>query len=254
MTFFDTASPVLQFKQTDLTDLELQNLDLHNLYGSLQIQWRLGNFTVLNSLYTQVDQSFLIWGAVCFVIFTTAQFSTLSWEAQAQWGTGLTAMGTGAMVYLSYHWSKQERVRWMMYAWAGLMGLGVGLTDWAIATGWGPLLMGLCPLWLGLCALGYGITGWGLRSRALVLAGVVHGLTLGILPWFPQWQWLITGLVMGFSLWVLAELRWDMRPSVRSQGESSGGDSASGDSRVRSSISPAPAMATTLGDAIGFHA
>lgn len=207
MAFFDLASPMLQAKPRNL---DLASLGLSRI---LYIRWRLGNLTLLSRLYTPVDQSLLLWGAVSALIFTVAQFSTLDWLTQANLDMALTAFGTIAMLYLSQDWGQREGILWIGWVWAVLMGAGVALTNLAILNTWSVVLLNLCPLWLGLCAVGYGITGWGLRSRAMFLTGAVHGGAIGLLPWCAPWQFLVTGLVMGCSLWILAELRWDMRPT-----------------------------------------
>ncbi|MGA1474852.1 MAG: hypothetical protein ACO4AI_06740 [Prochlorothrix sp.] len=204
MAFFDWASPMLQAKPREL---DLAALGFANIR---YIHWQLGNLTLLQRIYTPVDQAFLLWGLICLVIFLTAQFSTLDWLTQAALDTSLTLLGTLAMLHLSHDWSKREGVLWMGWVWAGLMAIGTVLTDWAVIQAWGWVLVNLCELWLGLCAVGYGISGWGMRSRALLLTGAVHGGAIGVLPWCGSWQFLATGLVFGISLGVLAELRWDM--------------------------------------------
>lgn len=208
MAFFNPANPILQTKPRDLDLAPL------NPSGILCLRWQLGNLTLLNRLYTPVDQAFLLWGLATFSIFTLAQFSTLDWLTQSKLDTALTTLSTTAMLHLTYNWSKQEEVLWLGWAWTILMGSGLALTHLAIVHAWSLVLLNLCAIWLGLCAVGYGMTGWGLRSRAMLVTGMVHGGAIVLLPWFGSWQFLATGLIMGFSLWILAELRWDMRPSL----------------------------------------
>ena len=50
-----------------------------------------------------------------------------------------------------------------------------------------------------------------MRSRAFILASLVHLLGIAILPYVAGWQFLATGLIMAASLLVFAELQWDMR-------------------------------------------
>ncbi len=69
--------------------------------------------------------------------------------------------------------------------------------------------MNLCPLWLGLIALGYLCTGIGMRSRALMLTAIVHLLSILIVPYVGEWQFLATGIITGGSSLMLAELQWD---------------------------------------------
>ena len=64
--------------------------------------------------------------------------------------------------------------------------------------------MHLCDLWLGLSAVGYICTGWGLRSRAFIVAGLFHVLGILILPYCVGWQFLATGLVMTVNLLMFA--------------------------------------------------
>ena len=43
------------------------------------------------------------------------------------------------------------------------------------------------------------------------MTGLIHLLGILVLPYVGAWQFLTTGGVMSFSLWLLAELQWDMR-------------------------------------------
>jgi len=90
-----------------------------------------------------------------------------------------------------------------------LMLLGLVITDLGIFLGWGTVLMHLCPLWLGLVAIGYLCTGFGMRSRTLMIIGLIHLLGIAILPYVGSWQFLATGIIMGGSVLVLAEFQWD---------------------------------------------
>jgi hypothetical protein len=74
--------------------------------------------------------------------------------------------------------------------------------------------MYLCPIWLGLSAIGYLCTGIGMRSRAFILAGIVHIVGIILLPYVGGWQFLTTGIVMAANLLMFAEVQWDMRPPV----------------------------------------
>jgi hypothetical protein len=206
MTFFNAAEPVLRRKQ--------ENLDFQDRVGLHRIQWQIGEFTVLSRLYTRIDQVFVLWGLVTATIFSVAQFCPISWMTQAVFWTILTLLGTVGMVVLSWFWVTAERLRWVVYCWAGLMLLGVTLTDLGIFAGWWPILLYLCPLWLGLSALGYFCTGVGLRSRTFLLAGLFHLLGIAALSYVAGWQFLTTGLVMTCSLLFLSEVQWDMRPPI----------------------------------------
>lgn len=118
------------------------------------------------------------------------------------------------MIVLTHFWVKVERLRWVLYSWVILMLTGVALTDLSIFLSWGEILMRLCPMWLALSALGYFCTGIGMRSRAFTLAGMVHLLSILVLPYVGGWQFLTTGLVMATSLALFAEVQWDMRPPI----------------------------------------
>jgi hypothetical protein len=206
MIFFSEIEPFLRRKQ--------DALDVQDLVGLWEIRWRIGRFTLFSGSYTRVDQVFLIWGAIATVIFSIAQFFPYSWQTQAAIWSTLTLLGTCGMVKLTQFWVKVERLCWILYFWAGLMLTGLVLTDLSIFQGWGEVLIRLCPLWLGLCAVGYMGTGVGLRSRALLLTGLMHLAGIGLMPFISTWQFLATGLIMGCSLILLATCQWDMRPPI----------------------------------------
>lgn len=207
MSLFDLKNPVLRPKQ--------HNLDFQDLQGLLHFDLKIKDKTLFSSIYTRIDQVCVIWGLLSAAIFMTAQFSPISWTTQAIFWSVLTGVGTLAMIGLTYFWVQVERLQWVLYAWAILMLVGVILTDCGIFLGWGQVLMHLSHLWLGLCAIGYLLTGWGLNSRALGMAGIIHLLGITLLPYVMGWQFLATGLIMMGSLFVLAETQWDMRPPIQ---------------------------------------
>jgi hypothetical protein len=206
MNFFRSAEPLLRPKQ--------EALDFQDLKGLWRINWQIGDSLILSRFYTRIDQIFVIWGLVTAVIFATAQFFPISWATQALIWTGLTLLATVSMAALAWFWVAIERLRWVVYCWAGLMLLGVALTDLGIFGGWWPILMYLCPLWLGLCAIGYVCTGFGMQSRTFVLMGLIHLSGIPLLQSIPNYQFLITGLIMSGSLLLLSEVQWDMRPPI----------------------------------------
>ncbi len=208
MTFFHPSRPVLRPKQ--------QALDLQDLEGLLQVNLRFGQKSLYKTTYTRVDLGIMLWVPVVAVIFTTAQFSPISWQTQAILWSALTLIGTIAMTALTRYWTKIENVTWVVYAWGLLAIAGLAITDLAIFQGWPLVLINLCPLWLGLSAVGYILTGIGLRSRALLLCGLAHAGAIFLLPYFMAWQFIFTGLVMKACLILLAELQWDMRPPIDS--------------------------------------
>lgn len=208
MAFFNQTEPIIRSKQPEL--------DIQDLKGLLKINLKLGNITILSSFYTRIDQVFLLWGWISLIIFMIAQFLPVSWITQAYWWSTLTIVGTLGMTGLSYYWVKVERVAWIVYWWMLLMVIGLTLTNFGIFGGWSNILMNLCPLWLGLCAFGYLGTGIGLRSRAFLMAGILHIISIPLLPYLISWQFLVSGLIMGGTLLFFAEVQWDMRSPIES--------------------------------------
>ncbi|AFZ17395.1 hypothetical protein [Allocoleopsis franciscana] len=206
MTFFNPTEPILRNKQ--------ESLDYQDRQGLLRIHIGIGDKTLISAFYTRIDQVFILWGLISGVIFITAQFLPISWMIQAVIWTVLTLIGTSVMVFLTHFWVKVERLRWVLYCWVSLMLGGLVVTDLSIFLGWGEVLMRLCPLWLGLSALGYFCTGVGMRSRAFILAGLVHLGGITALPYTGSLQFLSTGLIMAVSLLMFAEVQWDMRPPI----------------------------------------
>ncbi len=206
MSFFNPDEPLIRFKQ--------EALDVQDLRGLLRIHWQIGSIKLFSSLYTRIDQIFVVWGWITGIIFVTAQFLPLSWHVQAILWSVLTLIGVSAMSVLAWFWVRVERLCWVVYAWSALMLLGVGLTDGGIFLSWTPILLYLCPLWLGLSAIGYFCTGWGLRSRTFILAGVLHLLGIALLPYSGSLPFVTTGAVIAGTLLFLAEVQWDMRLPV----------------------------------------
>lgn len=201
MNFFNPNAPLLCQKQNVL--------ELPDMPGLWRCHWQVGNITVLSTFYTRLDQVCLIWGVISLAIFVTAQFSPISWTTQAIWWSALTVIGTVGMVALTPSWLREEGLGWVLDSWVILMLLGLVITDLGIFLGWGQVLMNLCPLWMGLVALGYLGTGFGMRSRALILTGLVHLLGIAILPYSGAMQFLATGIIMGGSSLLLAVYQWD---------------------------------------------
>ncbi|PSN18202.1 hypothetical protein C7271_13760 [filamentous cyanobacterium CCP5] len=209
MSFFNHQAPILRRKQTQL--------DVQDLEGLIHWEWKINGTPIVSLLYTRIDQVFLLWGWIVGVIFLTPQFfSTFAWTHQALLGTLLSIAGTAGMAAFAWFWVKVERLRWLIYLWGGLVLLGLGLTNYGVFGGVGEILVNLCPLWLGLCGLGYGVMGAGLRSRTFLLAGGLHLGVITLLGWAPTHQFLITAAVMAGTLFLLAEVQWDMRSPVAS--------------------------------------
>jgi len=53
-----------------------------------------------------------------------------------------------------------------------------------------------------------------MRSRAFILAGIVHLSGIVALPYVGTLQFLTTGIMMALSLLLFAEVQWDMRPPI----------------------------------------
>ncbi|MBV8885918.1 MAG: hypothetical protein JO235_18250 [Chroococcidiopsidaceae cyanobacterium CP_BM_RX_35] len=206
MSFFNSSEPLLRDKQ--------QELDFQDLQGLWRFKCKIGNITLFSGFYSRIDQTFVLWGLISSSIFVTAQFLPISWITQAILWSILTLVGTVSMVVLTWFWVSVERLRWVVYCWVLLMLVGLILTDLGIFLDWGEVLMRLCPLWLGLSALGYICTGLGMRSRTFVFVGVVHLLSVVILPYVSAWCFLATGAIMAVSLLLLAEWQWEMRPPI----------------------------------------
>jgi hypothetical protein len=206
MTFFNPTEPIIRSKQ--------EQLDFQDRQGLLRFHLAIGNKTLISAFYTRIDQVFVVWGLICATIFLTAQFSPISWLIQAGFWSVLTLIGTVSMVVLTHFWVKVERLKWLLYCWVMLMVTGVVVTDLSIFLGWGEVLMNLCPMWLGLSAVGYFCTGIGMRSRAFILAGIVHLFAIILLPYVGGLQFITTGLVMAANLLMFAEVQWDMRPPI----------------------------------------
>jgi hypothetical protein len=63
---------------------------------------------------------------------------------------------------------------------------------------------------LGLSGIGYLVTAWGLRSRAFLASGLLHLGAIALLPYLLAWQFLFVGIVTAGSLFLMAEVQWDM--------------------------------------------
>lgn len=204
--FCQPPQPILKKKQLSLNESQLNSLKCIEFDVQLHLN------IPLCGIYTCIDQAMAIWGIISAIIFTTAQFTAISWTDQAIIWSIVTLIGIWIMVVLNYSWTFREGISWLLYLWAGLMLVGIIITDLVIAYSWGVMLENLCDLWLILNVIGYGLTGLGMRSRAFLLSAIVHGLTIVILPLFIEWQFLVTGIVMASNLLIFAERQWDMLP------------------------------------------
>ena len=199
--FFNQEIPLLKRKQSAYA--------IEDLPGLWRLHWQLGQITVFSTFYTRIDQACLLWGIISAIIFLTAQFAAIDWATQAFFWSGLTLLGTGAMIKLSESWTTIEPLNHIISAWIVLILAGLVLTDLSIFLGWAPILTQLPFLWLALNALGYLYTGVKMRSRAFLLICLVHLLAIATLSYVGVWQFLETGVVIGLSAVLLAELQWD---------------------------------------------
>lgn len=206
MSFFNLQAPI--FRRKEITQ------DVQNSPGILRIHLQIGNITIFSTFYTRLDQACILWGLISAAIFITAQFLPISWIDQAIWWSTLTIIGTICMVNLTWFRVRLEKLHSVLYCWIIMMLTGLAITDLSIFLGWGEVLMRLCPMWLGLVALCYLWTGVEMRSRTFFLTGIIHLLAILILPLVEGWQFLTTGIVMGLSVVLLAEFRWDMRHKI----------------------------------------
>lgn len=201
MTFFNSNVPIFKPKHSTFKTGINEKL--------LHIEIKIQNKVLFSCVYTCIDQSLIVWGLISAAIFLTAQFVPLDWGTQALIWSVISLVGTILMIILTYNWVKQEGLRWLLYCWAILMGLGVIITDSGVFLGWGWVLRNLSHLWLGLSLVGYLLTGLGMRSRAFIIAALFHGLGLLILPFVLGWQFLATGLIMVLNLLIFAQTQWD---------------------------------------------
>lgn len=201
MSFFNPEMPIMTRKPSVLM--------VQSWPGLWRIHWQIQRFTLLSNFYTRHDQACLLWGGVSGIIFGIAQFVPMSWTVQAITASGLTFLGIVGMAVLTWHFTRQEQLIWILACWAVLMGFGILLTDLSLILGWGTVLIHICPLWLVLSGLGYGVTGIGMRSRSLMLIALLHLVGIWLLPYVGIWQPLTSGLIISGSTLVLAELQWD---------------------------------------------
>ncbi|MBD1846986.1 hypothetical protein H6F89_26985 [Cyanobacteria bacterium FACHB-63] len=199
--WFSFTSPLLRRKRSAF--------DIEDLPGLWRVHWQLGDKTVFSTFYTRIDQACLLWGVISTLIFSIAQFWMVDWQLQAVLWTGLTVVGTIAMLRLSRHWRTIKPLNDVINAWVFLMVFGVVLTDLGVFLGWGYILLNLCQLWLVIDGVGYLYTGAKMQSRAFAFIGLLNLAGLTILPIVSEWQFLATGLITGISTLLMAELQWD---------------------------------------------
>lgn len=201
MSFFNAETPILVRKKSAF--------EISEMPGLWRFHWQFYHIVVFSSFYTRHDQACLLWSGIVAIIFLAAQFLPLSWTTQTLLATALSLLGVVGMVGLTWQFVRLERLSWVLGSWAGLMLAGAIATYLGTFGGWNWALLNICPLWLGLSATGYLVTSIGMRSRLFLLLSIVHWLTISILPSFPYWNPLITGLVISGSAFLIAEFQWD---------------------------------------------
>lgn len=202
MSFFKPHQPILQKKQLSFNSQQLATMKCLKLKPLQTMS--------LSGIYTCIDQAMIIWGIVAGIIFGGGQFLAINWLDQAIFWTIITFIAIIVMVCLTYRWTVVEKIAWLLYSWAILMVIGVIITDCSIVYNWGIILSHLCELWLILSAIGYGLTAWGIRSRAFVIASIIHLGGIFLLPYFMGYQFAVTGLIMMTNLLIFAEGQWDI--------------------------------------------
>jgi hypothetical protein len=207
INFFDHSVPPLRCKQASLTA---------NGHHSLwYIHWQIGRHRLYSTVYTPLDRACIIWALLLVPMFITAQFSPISWTTQAGLWSMLSLVGLITTGRYAYHWVQVKCISWVAYCWIILILTGLICTDLSIVLVWHHVLAHLCSLWLGLCALGYLFTGLVLHSRAFIATSLMHLLAIRVLLCMNSWQYLFTGTVIVFFLFLLAEFQWDMHYTDR---------------------------------------
>lgn len=206
MTVSFSHQPILRPKQ--------ESLDIQDLQGAWQINWQIRDNTIFSTIYTRIDQVFVIWGAIALLMFWVAQFFPVSWTLQAYVWSVLTLIGVISMLILTHFWARVERLVWLVYTWSALMLMGILLTDMGIFFHYGIVLINLCPLWLTISGVGYLVTGFGVKSRTFLGLAAIHFVSIFCVQHYLAWQFLITGAAIGGSLLVLAQIQWDMRSPI----------------------------------------
>lgn len=201
MSFFNPDVPVMSKKQSAFA--------VDNLPGLWRFHWQVNRRVILSTFYTRHDQACLLWAIVSAAIFGIAQFLPVGWYTQVVVASGLTLLSVVGMIMLTWFFTTVEGLTWLLYCWSLLMTVGMVITDLSLLLQWGQVLEQICPLWLILSGVGYLVTGAGMRSRAFLLIGIVHFLTIGILPAVGMWQPLTTGVIISGSTLLVAEVQWD---------------------------------------------
>lgn len=212
MTFFDLSEPIpANSRAAEVTSLG----GALSTHLKRQAKRWIKVFSTIR--LSELDQAFVGWGLAALLIFSLAQFSTVSWPVQAVLDASLTGATVAGTSGLTWQIAEVARLRWVVLLWAVLMSLGMGVTAYGIFCGVGLILINLCSLWLGLCALGYLAMAVGMRSRCFGACALVHGLAITGLTLHPGWQFFTSGLVMALTLFFFSIVPWDMREVAASE-------------------------------------
>ena len=203
MSFFNSDIPIFSRKKSAF--------DIQDLPGLWRVHWQVGRYTILSTFYTRHDQACLLWGFLSTLIFAAVQFLPISWLTQALYLTTLTGVGIIAMLGLTLYLSSEKQFAQVLVCWFLLMFVGIVVTDLSVFLGWGYVLGSICPLWLVLSGIGYFLTGIVLRSRMFLILCLIHIVGLWLLSYVGIWQPLTTGLIIGFCVFLVAELQWDTK-------------------------------------------
>lgn len=201
MSFFNLETPIFASKKSAF--------EVPEMPGLWRFHWQINNKVLFSSFYTRHDQACLLWGIISAIIFTIAQFFALDWTIQALMASTLTTIGIAGTILLTWQFALLERLSWVLASWATLMLFGVIVTYQGMFGGWSWALIHICPLWLGLSGIGYLITSLGMRSRLFLLLSLMHVGMIVLLPSFPSWKPLLTGLMISGSTFLIAEFQWD---------------------------------------------
>ena len=169
------------------------------------------SLSAFRSIYfTEIDQAFLVWGALTLSMFSLGQFSSISWTRQAVLDAVLTGIGVVVTSRLTWAIATQAKLRWVIFLWAGLMTAGTAITLYGIFYSSALILVNLCALWVGLCAAGYGAMAVGMRSRCFTAVCLVHLGAIGFLSHASCWQFCDSGLVIALTLFFFSFVTWDL--------------------------------------------
>ena len=167
--------------------------------------------------FTELDQAFAAWGVVTLVIFSIAQFSSLTWTTQAVIDAALTGATIAGTSGLTWQIASIAKLRWVVSLWAILMMLGMIVTAYGIFASVPMILANLCPLWMGLCTLGYGAMAVGMGSRCFSACTGVHAAAIALLYLNPNWQFFTSGWVIALTLFFFSVVPWDMRDAAEDE-------------------------------------